>query len=410
MRKDPADHAPPKPSSYWGVNVILILKKAGIVSRAFARIPMARASPAWYRWSDMASLTLAALSLTYPNGTRAIDSIHLALADGEFLAILGPSGCGKSSLLRLVAGLERPISGTIAMDGRDVTTVEPKDRDVAMVFQGLALYPHMTVAENMAFGLMARKTPTTEVDRRVREAAETLGLSRHLGKRPRELSGGERQRVALGRALVRRPKLYLFDEPLSSLDAQLRQELREELARLHAITRTTSVYVTHDQKEALSLGDRVAVMHAGKLRQLATPEDLYRAPNDLFVAKFVGEPRINLITGEITTDGKTLLFRAPGFRLLLNGARLESGPATLGLRAEAIAIRPPAGAGTPAAMASVDRIEHLGGDTLVHARGEWGTIVVRSTRVDSLPAPGDAVGLEPDPKRAILFDAEGVRL
>ena len=204
----------------------------------------------------MASLTLTGLSLTYPNGARAVDRIHLAIADGEFLAVLGPSGCGKSSLLRLVAGLETPTEGTVAMDGREVTALEPKERDVAMVFQGLALYPHMTVSENMSFGLMARKTPTEEIDRRVREAAETLGLEPHLAKRPRELSGGERQRVALGRALVRRPKIFLFDEPLSSLDAQLRQELREELARLHRITRTTSIYVTHDQKEALSLATR----------------------------------------------------------------------------------------------------------------------------------------------------------
>ncbi|HEU5309884.1 MAG TPA: ABC transporter ATP-binding protein, partial [Candidatus Eisenbacteria bacterium] len=174
----------------------------------------------------MASLTLTGLTLTYPNGTRAVNEIHLAIGDGEFLAILGPSGCGKSSLLRLVAGLESPTSGSIAMNGKDVTRLEPKDRDVAMVFQGLALYPHMTVAENMSFGLQARRTPREEVDRRVREAAETLGLTRYLGKRPRELSGGERQRVALGRALVRRPQIFLFDEPLSSLDAQLRQELR----------------------------------------------------------------------------------------------------------------------------------------------------------------------------------------
>src|SRR5678816_618376 len=200
----------------------------------------------------MASLALRNLSLTYPNGVRALDGIDLDLEDGEFLAILGPSGCGKSSLLRLVAGLETPSGGWIDMDGRDITHLEPKDRDVAMVFQGLALYPHMTVRENMAFGLLARKTPTQQIDVRVNEAANVLGLTPHLRKRPRELSGGERQRVALGRALVRQPKVYLFDEPLSSLDAQLRQELREELARLHGLTRTTSIYVTHDQKEALS--------------------------------------------------------------------------------------------------------------------------------------------------------------
>src|SRR5689334_14687879 len=243
----------------------------------------------------MASLSLKNLSLTYSNGVRALDEVELEIADGEFLAVLGPSGSGKSSLLRLVAGLETPTGGWIDMDGRDITHLEPKDRDVAMVFQGLALYPHMTVRENMAFGLLARKAPAQEIDLRVQEAAKTLGLTDHLQKRPRELSGGERQRVALGRALVRQPRVFLFDEPLSSLDAQLRQELREELARLHRLTRTTSIYVTHDQKEALSLGNRVAVFRKGHLRQVGTPEAIYNDPRDLFVARFVGDPAINLI-------------------------------------------------------------------------------------------------------------------
>jgi len=372
--------------------------------------------PACYR-SSVASLTITALSLVYPNGTRAVDSIQLALADGEFLAILGPSGCGKSSLLRLVAGLETPTSGAIALDGRDVTALEPKDRDIAMVFQGLALYPHMTVAENMAFGLMARKTPADEANRRVADAAETLGLTRYLAKRPRELSGGERQRVALGRALVRRPKLYLFDEPLSSLDAQLRQELREELARLHRITRTTAIYVTHDQKEALSLGDRVAVMQAGRLRQLATPETLYRSPNDLFVARFVGEPRINLIEGEVAAlQGKGTVFQAPGFRLPLNGRTIRMGPATIGIRAEAVTIRRAgasasgSGAAPIGTQASVDRVEHLGGDTLVHVRGEWGTMVIRAAASGVLPSAGDTISLDLDPDLAVFFDPDGARL
>ncbi|HET9250845.1 MAG TPA: ABC transporter ATP-binding protein [Candidatus Eisenbacteria bacterium] len=354
----------------------------------------------------MASLTLTGLTLTYPNGTRAVNEIHLAIGDGEFLAILGPSGCGKSSLLRLVAGLEAPSSGTIAMNGKDVTRLEPKDRDVAMVFQGLALYPHMTVEENMAFGLQARRTPREEVDRRVGDAAETLGLTRYLGKRPRELSGGERQRVALGRALVRRPQIFLFDEPLSSLDAQLRQELREELARLHRITRTTSIYVTHDQKEALSLGDKVAVMKGGQLRQLATPEDVYRNPHDLFVARFVGEPAINLIEGEIAPAG---VFRAPGLQISLNGTRARTGPARLGLRAETVALLP-AGRTGGVARAEVERVEHLGGDTLVHVRGDWGTLVARVARAEDAPAPGDVVGVDPDLRRALLFDPEGNRI
>jgi ABC-type sugar transport system ATPase subunit len=363
----------------------------------------------------MASLTLTGLTLTYPSGTRAVNEIHLAIGDGEFLAILGPSGCGKSSLLRLVAGLETPTAGSIAMNGRDVTRLEPKERDVAMVFQGLALYPHMTVAENMAFGLQARRTPREEIDRRVREAAETLGLTRYLGKRPRELSGGERQRVALGRALVRRPQIFLFDEPLSSLDAQLRQELREELARLHRLTRTTSIYVTHDQKEALSLGDKVAVMHGGQLRQLATPEDVYRNPHDLFVARFVGEPAINLIEGEIAPSGETAaadgagLFQAPGFQLAIQSGRARPGPARLGLRAETIALLPEGRSGG-AARAQVERVEHLGGDTLVHVRGEWGTLVARAPAPESAPAPGDRVGVQPDHTRALLFDLNGNRI
>ena len=353
----------------------------------------------------MASLTLTGLTLTYPNGTRAVNEIHLAIGDGEFLAILGPSGCGKSSLLRLVAGLETPTAGSIAMNGRDVTRLEPKERDVAMVFQGLALYPHMTVAENMAFGLQARRTPREEIDRRVRDAAETLGLGRYLDKRPRELSGGERQRVALGRALVRRPQIFLFDEPLSSLDAQLRQELREELARLHRLTRTTSIYVTHDQKEALSLGDKVAVMHGGRLRQLASPDDVYRNPHDLFVARFVGEPAINVIEGEIVGSE----FRAPGFQLSLNGSRARTGPARLGLRAETVTLLP---SGRPGgvARAQVERVEHLGGDTLVHVRGEWGSLVARIQRAEEAPRPGETVGVDPDLKRALVFDPEGNRI
>ena len=356
----------------------------------------------------MSSLTIAGLSLVSPNGTRALDSIEIALADGEFLAILGPSGCGKSSLLRLIAGLETPTSGTIAMSGRDVSALEPKDRDVAMVFQGLALYPHMTVEENMAFGLLARKAPRTEIAERVREAADMLGLTRYLAKKPRELSGGERQRVALGRALVRRPQIYLFDEPLSSLDAQLRQELREELARLHRLTRTTSIYVTHDQKEALSLGDKVAVMSAGTLRQVASPEAVYREPRDLFVARFVGEPAINLIEGQIAVDGSASSFRAPGLRLALNGSRARSGPATLGLRAEAIALVP--GVRDAEGSAVVERVEHLGGDTLVHLKGPWGGLVARLQDSASAPAPGATVEVRPDPKRALFFGPDGARL
>jgi ABC-type sugar transport system ATPase subunit len=314
-------------------------------------------------------------------------------------------------LLRLIAGLETPTSGSIRMDGAEVTRLEPKDRDVAMVFQGLALYPHMTVAENMGLGLRARKTPAAESDRRVKEAAETLGLTRYLQKRPRELSGGERQRVAVGRALVRRPRIYLFDEPLSSLDAQLRQELREELARLHRLTRTTSIYVTHDQKEALSLGDRVAVMRSGQVRQIGPPQAIYRDPRDLFVARFVGEPPINLIEGDVVNGGSgSPAFETRGWRLSLRGPGSEERPpragrALLGLRPEAVSL---SGGDMPA---RVERVEHLGGESLLHVSGDWGTMVVRIQPAESPPSPGSSLLLHPDPARAVLFDPDsGERL
>jgi len=355
----------------------------------------------------MAPLSLQNLALTYPNGVRALDSVSLEIPDGEFLAVLGPSGCGKSSLLRLVAGLETPTSGTIHMDGRDITALEPKDRDVAMVFQGLALYPHMTVRENMGFGLLARKTPAGETDRRVREAAATLGLAEHLHKRPRELSGGERQRVALGRALVRRPRIFLFDEPLSSLDAQLRQELREELARLHRLTRTTSIYVTHDQKEALSLGNRVAVFDRGRVRQIGTPDAIYRDPCDLFVARFVGDPAINLVQGEFASDGGALAFRSAGLSFTLAAKHVHTGRVILGLRPEAAAL---GNASHAAGRGTVERVERLGGDTLIHLRTESGRHIVRAEPRGALPAPGEIVGLTLDPSRALFFDPDGARI
>ncbi len=355
----------------------------------------------------MASLSFKSLSLTYPNGVRALEGIELEIEDGEFLAILGPSGCGKSSLLRLVAGLETPTGGWIDMDGRDITHVEPKDRDVAMVFQGLALYPHMTVRENMAFGLLARKAPAEEIEQRVSGAAATLGLAAHLKKRPRELSGGERQRVALGRALVRRPRVFLFDEPLSSLDAQLRQELREELARLHRLTRTTSIYVTHDQKEALSLGNRVAVFDRGRVRQVGTPDAIYRDPRDLFVARFVGDPPINLIEGEIAAENGRAQFRAAGFTFALASNAGHSGPAILGVRPEAASLGNVAEA---SARATVDRVERLGGETLIHLRTVAGRQVLRAEPRGALPTPGDVVGFLVDPRRVLFFAPDGARI
>jgi len=242
-----------------------------------------------------------------------------------------------------------------------------------------------------------------------------LGLTRYLGKKPRELSGGERQRVALGRALVRRPKVFLFDEPLSSLDAQLRQELREELARLHALTKTTSVYVTHDQKEALSLGDRVAVLRAGTLRQVATPEAIYREPNDLFVARFVGEPPINVVPGELRAEGDGFAFHAPGLHLALsagNGHAVRAGAASLGVRPEHVEISTHGAAGnSETTRATVERVERLGGETLVHLRGAWGSLIARIAPSGGAPDPGASVGVALDTRHALFFHTEtGARL
>jgi multiple sugar transport system ATP-binding protein len=318
----------------------------------------------------------------------------------------------------MIAGLETPTSGAVLLDGRDVTDAEPKERDVAMVFQGLALYPHMRVSENMSLGLRARRTPEAEIRRRVEEAAAMLGLTRYLGKKPRELSGGERQRVALGRALVRRPAIFLFDEPLSSLDAQLRQELREELARLHALTKTTSVYVTHDQKEALSLGDRVAVLRAGSLRQVATPEAIYREPHDLFVARFVGEPAINVVEGELRAAGEGFSFDAPGLHLAIGrpGPRAErsgngNGATSLGIRPEHVGLSTAGATTGEATRATVERVERLGGETLVHVRGAWGPMVARVASSGAAPDPGASVGVAFDVAHALLFDtASGLRI
>jgi multiple sugar transport system ATP-binding protein len=245
----------------------------------------------------MARIIIEKLSKTFKgpgsDSIQAVDNVSLAVDDREFLALVGPSGCGKTTTLRLIAGLETPDRGTISIDGRIVNDLEPKERDVAMVFQTPALYPHMSVFENMAFGLKLRKCPRSEIEKRVTAAAEMLGLQDSLSRRPEELSGGQRQRVAIGRAIVRRPQIFLFDEPLSNLDAPLRTQMREEIARLHTALGATVIYVTHDQIEAMTLGQRVAVMHRGAIQQLGTPEEIYRRPANDFVAGFIGAMPMN---------------------------------------------------------------------------------------------------------------------
>lgn len=353
---------------------------------------------------------------SYGRGGTALADVSLFIAKGEFVFFTGASGAGKSTLLRHVYMDERPTSGEVRVGG--YRSVEVSRRDVArlrrklgIVFQDFRLLEDRTAEANVAFALQVIGTPRSAIRARVARALHQVGLSTKGTSMPGELSGGERQRVAVGRALVRRPRIYLFDEPLSSLDAQLRQELREELARLHRLTRTTSIYVTHDQKEALSLGDRVAVMRSGQVRQIGPPQTIYLDPRDLFVARFVGEPPINLVAGAVVNGGAgSPAFETSGWRLSLfregsEGRRPRPGRALLGLRPESVSL---AGGDMPA---RVVRVEHLGGESLLHVSGDWGTMVVRIPPSESAPAAGSDLMLHPDPARAVLFDPDsGERL
>jgi len=331
----------------------------------------------------MARIVLENLSRIFqgPKGEAvlAVQNVNLTIEDREFLVLVGPSGCGKSTTLRMIAGLEAPSRGTISIDGRIVNGLEPKDRDVAMVFQNYALYPHMTVYENMAFGLKLRKYPKPEIVRRVREAAEILDITTLLDRLPKALSGGQRQRVAVGRAIVRQPKAFLFDEPLSNLDARMRVQMRLELARLHQRLGATMVYVTHDQVEAMTLGDRLAVMREGVIQQVADPIESYHHPANLFVAGFIGAPPMNFVHGTLSNALDGVLFTAEdrrnsGFRLKIpaeQATRLASilgKPVILGLRPEDVMPASHAGEAKAASVveAQVELVEPLGSETFFH--------------------------------------------
>ena len=251
----------------------------------------------------MASLSLEGIQKVYSNGFQAVKDFNLEIADKEFIIFVGPSGCGKSTTLRMIAGLEDISGGTLKIDGKVMNNVEPKDRDIAMVFQNYALYPHMTVYDNMAFGLKLRKVPKDEIDKKVREAARILDLEKLLDRKPKALSGGQRQRVAMGRAIVRKPKVFLMDEPLSNLDAKLRVQMRIEIAKLHENLGATIIYVTHDQTEAMTLGTRIVVMKDGVVQQVDTPQNLYTKPCNLFVAGFIGSPQMNFLDAEVKVNG-----------------------------------------------------------------------------------------------------------
>ncbi|MFP4450541.1 MAG: ABC transporter ATP-binding protein, partial [Rhodosalinus sp.] len=310
----------------------------------------------------MATVDLRGLGKTYQGGVRAVEGVDLTIADGEFIVLVGPSGCGKSTILRMIAGLEAVSEGEVRIGGAMVNRLEPGERDIAMVFQNYALYPHMSVRANMSYGLKNQGKPKDEIERRIAEAARILQLGEYLDRKPRQLSGGQRQRVAMGRAIVRDPKAFLFDEPLSNLDAKLRAELRAEIKALHRRLRSTFIYVTHDQVEAMSLADRIVLMNRGRIEQIGTPMELYDRPASRFVAEFIGTPPMNLLPAD-----------SPAARSLAQGARLPQDAAWLGVRPEALMLAQEGLSGR------VGLIEALGADMLVHlvADGHDAPLILR---------------------------------
>jgi multiple sugar transport system ATP-binding protein len=330
------------------------------------------------------SVTFVDVSKQYGDVDALID-FHLSANDGEFMVLVGPSGCGKTTALRIVAGLEEPDSGTVFIGGRDVTSLQPRERDIAMVFQNYALYPQMSVYDNIAFGLRTRRSPRQEIDRAVRDAAHALGLSELLKRKPAQLSGGQRQRVALARAIVRRPKAFLMDEPLSNLDAKLRAQTRIELIRLHRQLRKTVLYVTHDQVEAMTMGERIAVLDRGRLQQVGTPADVYDRPANLFVAQFIGTPAMTVFEGALRVDGDRLVVDAGAVTVALNEGQTrlirDSGllALSIGVRPEHIQLAEAFGERPAAASfpARVDVIEALGNESHATLLIDRRSIVVR---------------------------------
>ena len=353
----------------------------------------------------MATLELSGLRKSFGE-THVLHGVDLTLADGEMLVIVGASGCGKSTLLRLVAGLEQASAGRILLDERDITGLDPSARDIAMVFQNYALYPHMSVFENMAYGLRIRGLSKTEIVRKVDDAAALLGLGELLARKPRQLSGGQRQRVAMGRAIVRSPKLFLFDEPLSNLDAKLRVQMRAEIRRLQRRLGVTSLYVTHDQVEAMTLGDRLLVLHQGRPAQLASPMEVFDRPADTYVAGFIGAPAMNFLPAALTRDGAAARLEAGPEVRFTDGSR--PGPdgrrLTIGIRPEHLSL-----GGTDLTL-TVDLIEPLGSETLLHGRiaalaGD--PVVVKLTGHAPVEWQGDErIGIGIDPAYLHVFDAE----
>jgi multiple sugar transport system ATP-binding protein len=373
----------------------------------------------------VADIEFEAVAKVYADGTRAVDGLDLQIENGEFMVFVGPSGCGKTTALRMVAGLEEISEGAIRIGERVVNGVSPKDRDIAMVFQTYALYPHMTVEENLAFGLKLRRLTKLEIARRVHDAAETLGLEEFLQRKPRALSGGQRQRVAMGRAIVREPQAYLMDEPLSNLDAKLRVQMRAEIHKLQRELGVTTIYVTHDQTEAMTMGDRVAVMRSGHLQQVADPQTLYDRPVNIFVAGFIGSPAMNMVDARLERDGDDLVVRFGPYRLVVDAGLAAERPALVRYREVVLGIRPEGfedAAFTTEAPpgrtleAIVGLREALGSEVLVHfsVAGpadasefiESESILVARVHPQSRAREGEPLRLVVDTRRLHFFDPE----
>ena len=377
----------------------------------------------------MATITLKDVEKVYENGFHAVHSLSLDIADGEFLVLVGPSGCGKSTALRMMAGLESISGGEMLIGDRVVNDVEPKDRDVAMVFQSYALYPHLTVRDNIAFALKLRKMPKEEINKRVNDTARILELEENLDRRPGQLSGGQRQRVAMGRAIVRQPQVFLMDEPLSNLDAKLRVQMRAEISRLQHSLNVTTVYVTHDQIEAMTMGDRVAVMSRGYLQQVATPQHLYDFPDNLFVAAFIGSPQMNLLRGTYTAGQGGGRLTMGSQSLNVPESVLIARPSLAGYdgREVAVGIRPEhledvaIAPGTELLTGTTEVREGLGSEVILHVRSDAPSINTAALGADTEHAaqvilarldpattlhPGDTATLTVDTRRLHLFDIE----
>lgn len=350
----------------------------------------------------MADVNFDHVYIQYPGAERpTVKDLDLQISDGEFLVLVGPSGCGKSTTLRALAGLEETTGGRITIGGKDVTGTEPKERDIAMVFQDYALYPHMTVEENMGFALKVAKTPKEEIRKRVRAAAETLGLEEFLARKPKDLSGGQRQRVAMGRAIVREPQVFLMDEPLSNLDAKLRVQTRAQIVKLQSTLGVTTVYVTHDQVEAMTMGDRVAVLNGGELQQVDDPKTLYHRPVNAFVAGFIGSPSMNLLK---TRGG------IEGWDVRLPESHADKG-LIIGVRPENLEVRPAeAGATQEGITGTVDMVEELGADSYVYVDTPHGQLIARGNSTGPAPTHGQSVSVAILPDATVHFFNESTEL